>query len=101
VTGPVLISLPTGTVLLNGTLTGTLSGSSLPYAIAVAPLGIPTQPTCTGELGGTMTVSSGTVSTMTGPIAVTSSNCTIQFSTGNFTLTRQSGIGASATSIQP
>jgi hypothetical protein len=93
VTGPVLISLPNGTVLLNGTLTGTLNGTSLPYIIAVAANGIPNRPTCTGQLGGTMTVSSGTVPTMTGSIAIMSANCSILFSGTNFTLTRQTGIG--------
>jgi hypothetical protein len=88
VTGPVLIGLPTGTVLLNGTLTGMLNGSTLPYSIDVAPNGIPTQPRCTGQLVGTMTVSTGTVPTMTGPIGVTSSTCPIQFTTTNVTLTR-------------
>jgi hypothetical protein len=94
VTGPVTIALPTGTVLLNGTLSGTLTGTSLEYTIAVNANGLPNQPTCTGQLGGTMTVSSGTVSTMTGPIAVKSTNCSIQFSTSTFTLTKQSGIGS-------
>ena len=94
VTGPVTIALPSGTVLLNGTLSGTLTGTSLEYIIAVGANGLPNQPTCTGQLGGTMTVNSGTVSTMTGPIAVRSTNCSIQFSTSNFTLTKQSGIGS-------
>jgi hypothetical protein len=93
VTGPVLISLPTGTVLLNGTLTGMLDGTSLPYTITVAPNGVPNQPTCTGQLGGTMTVTTGSVPTMTGPIAIMSSNCTILFTTRNFTLTKQTVIG--------
>jgi hypothetical protein len=31
---------------------------------------------------------------MTGPIAVRSTNCSIQFSTSTFTLTKQSGIGS-------
>jgi hypothetical protein len=93
VTGPVLISLPSGTVLLNGTLTGTLDGLSLPYTIAVAPNGIPNQPTCMGQLGGTMTVTTASVPTMTGPLAIMSTNCTILFTTNNFTLTKQIGIG--------
>ena len=49
----------TASCSLNGSLTGTLTGSSLTYAIAVAQGGIPSQPTCTGQLGGTMTVTSG------------------------------------------
>ena len=89
VTGPVIIGLTSGTVLLNGTLTGTLDGSSLTYTIAVAPNGIPSQPTCMGQLGGTMTVSSGTVPTMAGSIAILSANCSILFSGTSFTLTRQ------------
>jgi hypothetical protein len=94
VTGPITIGLPNGVVLLNGTLSGTLTGTSLDYTIAVAANGVPEQPTCTGQLGGTMTVTTGTVSTMTGPIAVRSTNCSIQFPTSNFTLTKQSGIGS-------
>ncbi len=94
VTGPVTIGLPNGVVLLNGTLSGTLTGTSLDYTIAVAASGVPDQPACTGQLGGTMTVTTGTVSTMTGPIAVRSTNCSIQFPTNNFTLTKQSGIGS-------
>ena len=94
VTGPVTIGLPNGVVLLNGTLSGTLTGTSLDYTIAVAASGVPDQPACTGQLGGTMTVTTGTVSTMTGPIAVRSTNCSIQFPTSNFTLTKQSGIGS-------
>ena len=89
VTGPVTIGLPSGTVLLNGTLTGTLDGSALAYTIAVAPNGIPTQPTCMGQLGGTVTVSPGTNPTMAGSIAIMSANCSILFSGTSFTLTRQ------------
>jgi hypothetical protein len=93
VTGPVIIALPTGIVLLNGTLSGSIMGTALDYTIAVGANGVPNQPRCTGQLGGTMSVSTGVVSTMTGPISVTSTNCSIQFSTSNFTLTKQSGIG--------
>jgi len=93
VTGPATIGLPSGTIFVNGTLTGTLAGTSLAYTIAVGPSGVATQPTCTGQFGGTMTVNTGTVSTMTGPIALTSTTCNIQFSSSNFTLTKQSGLG--------
>src|SRR5438034_8510316 len=61
VTGPVLVSLPSGFVLLNGFLTGTMTGPSMAYTIAVGPGGIPSQPTCSGQLGGTTTVTSGAV----------------------------------------
>lgn len=89
VTGPVLIGLPTGTVLLNGTLTGTLTGSSLAYTIAVGPGGVPTQPTCTGQIAGTMTASIGAVSTLMGTSAVTGSNCAPPFPGGTITLTKR------------
>ena len=89
VTGPVLVSLPSGFVLLNGFLTGTMTGPSMAYTIAVGPGGIPSQPTCSGQLGGTMTVTSGAVSTMTGPMSVIASNCPIQLPVNAITLTKQ------------
>jgi hypothetical protein len=89
VSGPVLLSLPTGTVLLNGFLQGTLNGTTLPYTISVGPDGIPSQPACTGQLAGTMSVSSAMAPTMTGTLAVTSSSCAIQFPGSAITLTRQ------------
>jgi hypothetical protein len=90
VTGPVLLGLSNGTVLLNGFLTGTLSGSSLTSTISVSPGGIPTQPNCSGQIAGTMTASIGVTSTLSGSLAVTSSNCTTQpLPSGTVTLTRQ------------
>jgi hypothetical protein len=89
VSGPVLLGLPTGTVLLNGTLSGTLSGSTLTYTIAVGPGNIPTQPSCAGQIAGTMTVTAGSTSSMTGTSAVTGSNCTPPFPGGTLTLTKQ------------
>lgn len=89
VTGPVLLSLSSGIVLMNGFLTGTLNGTTLTYTISVGPGGIPLQPTCTGQFGGTMTVNFGTVSTMTGTPAVTSSTCPVPIPVGSITLTKQ------------
>jgi hypothetical protein len=89
VTGPVAFGLSSGTVLLNGFLTGALSGTTLTYTISVGPGGIPTQPTCAGQIGGTMTAAIGTTSTLTGTSAVTGSNCTPPFPGGTITLTRQ------------
>jgi hypothetical protein len=88
VTGPVLLGLPSGTVLLNGFLTGTLSGSTLTYVISVGPGGIPTQPTCAGQVGGTMNATFSATSTLSGTSAVTGSNCTPPFPGGTLTLTR-------------
>jgi hypothetical protein len=90
VSGPVLVKLPNGVVLLNGFLTGTLTGSSLAYTISVGPQGIPSQPACVGQLGGTMTATTaGTTSMLTGNYAVSSATCAPPFgSSGNISLTR-------------
>jgi hypothetical protein len=88
VSGPVLVTLPSGIVLLNGALAGTLEGAQLTYTISVPPGGIPPQPGCVGELGGTATASFGTVSTLTGSQQVTSSTCTTPLANVSFTLTR-------------
>ncbi len=89
VSGPVLVLLPTGVVLMNGSLTGTLSGTTLTYTIAVSPGGIPSNPACTGQLDGTAAVTSGAAPTLTGTYALKSSTCTTGFTSGTFTLTRQ------------
>jgi hypothetical protein len=89
VTGPVLVALPTGTVLLNGFLTGTLAGSTLTYTIAVGPGAIPAQPQCVGQLGGTMTATTGASPALTGTYTLRSSTCTTPFTGGDLTLTRQ------------
>jgi hypothetical protein len=89
VAGPVLVLLPNGIVLMNGFLTGKLSGSSLPYTISVGPGGIPALPACVGQLGGTMTATMATTSTLSGNFAVTSSTCASPFSNGSLTLTKR------------
>ncbi|HEY7944047.1 MAG TPA: hypothetical protein VIH15_06065 [Casimicrobiaceae bacterium] len=88
VSGPVLIALPNGIVLLNGSLTGTVAGSTLSYTIAVGAGGIPAQPQCVGQLGGTMTATIGLPSGLAGTYAVRSSTCATGFAGGNLTLTR-------------
>ena|SRR5579864_2063672 len=85
VTGPVTIALSNGTVLLNGFLTGSLPGSSLSYTVAVGAGGIPTQPTCVGQLSGTM---AATASTLSGSFGVASSSCTVPLATTSVTLTK-------------
>ena len=89
VTGPVTLALSNGIVLLNGFLTGTISGTTLTYTISVGPGGIPLQPSCAGQISGTMAVNLGAVSTMTGSPTVTSSTCTAPFPGGTITLTKQ------------
>jgi hypothetical protein len=89
VTGPVLIAVDTGIVLLNGVLTGTLAGSTLTYTIAVGAGGIPAQPQCVGQFQGTMTATTGAASTLAGNYALVSSSCTTPFNGGSLTLTKQ------------
>ena len=89
VTGPATVLLSNGIVLLNGFLTGTLAGQTLSYTISVGNGGVPSRPTCAGQLTGTMTVTAGTTSTLTGPMGMSSSNCTPPFDTSTITLTRQ------------
>lgn len=86
VTGPVLVALPTGLVLMNGALTGTLGGTTMTYTIAVPAGAIQLQPACSGQIGGTTTVVSP--SNMNGTYAVTSSTCTTGLTNGSFTLTK-------------
>jgi hypothetical protein len=87
VNGPVLVSQPTGTVLLNGMLSGTLTGTTLDYTVNVAAGGIPAAPSCTGQLGGAVTVS-GT-STLNGYMNLISSICPPPITNATFTLTRR------------
>jgi len=87
--GPVILGLSSGTVLMNGALTGSLAASTLTYTIAVSSGGIPSQPSCSGQIGGTMTVTGGATPTMTGTPAVTRSTCSVLFPTIPLTLTRQ------------
>jgi hypothetical protein len=89
VTGPVLIRLSSGTVLLNGVLTGTLTGSALAYTISVGAGGIPAQPSCAGQMTGTMAVTLAASSTLVGPMTVSSSNCAPPFAGSIVTLTKQ------------
>jgi hypothetical protein len=89
VSGPIRIGLPTGTVLLNGFLTGTLNGNVLTYTISVGPGGIPLSPNCVGQLGGTTTATLGTISTLAGDFTVRSSTCPAPVSNGTITLTKQ------------
>lgn len=89
VAGPVLVSLPSGTVLLNGFLTGTISGPSLIYTITVGLGGVPSQPSCAGQMTGTMAVTIAATSTLSGPMAFSSGNCLPPFASSTITLTRQ------------
>jgi len=89
VSGSVLVAQPNGIVLMNGSLVGTLTGSTLDYTISVGQGAIPSQPACAGQLRGTMTVTFALPSTMAGTYAVASSTCLPPFgTTGNLNLTR-------------
>jgi ABC-type Fe3+-hydroxamate transport system substrate-binding protein len=89
VTGTMFVSQPNGIVLLNGNVTGTMTGSTLDYAIAVGQGGIPSQPTCTGQIRGSATVTTGNTSTLRGTYSLASATCTPPFgSSGDINLTR-------------
>jgi hypothetical protein len=88
VSGPVLIRLASGIVLLNGALTGTLNGSVLTYTVVIAPNGIPTQPACSGQVGGIVTATDD-VRTLAGSFNVVSSTCVSPLTSGAITLARQ------------
>ena len=87
VTGPVVIGLPSGAVLMNGNVAGTLSGSTLPFTLTVPPGGILTQPGCSGQITGANSVTGS--STMNGTYTVASSTCATGLTNCTFTLTRQ------------
>ncbi len=89
VTAPVLVAQPNGVVLLNGTLSGTLSGTVLTYTIRVGAGGIPTEPSCSGQLAGTGNVSAGPPPALAGSYSVNASNCPTPIPPGSFTLTMQ------------
>jgi hypothetical protein len=87
VTGPVVIALPTGLVLMNGTVAGTLSGTTLGFTVTVPPGGIVLQPACSGRIAGANTVVSSTM--MNGAYSIVDSTCATGLTNGTFTLTRQ------------
>ena len=87
--GLVLVLLPNGIVLLNGSLAGSIMSSTLTYTITVLAGGIPSNPSCTGQLAGTATVSVGNTATLAGSWTLTSSTCAAPVSNANFTLARQ------------
>jgi hypothetical protein len=77
VTGDVLLTLPSGTVLLNGKLTGTLTQTTMPITIAVPAGAIPARPACTGTIAATMYYNPFAVPTLNGLLSVTQSTCPI------------------------
>jgi len=93
--GPVTVSLPNGIVLMNGLLTGTVSNATstaatLAYTIAVGAGGIPAQPACSGQFGGTMSATAAVApAKMTGDFTVRTSTCTSPLANGTLTLTKQ------------
>ena len=88
VTGSVVVSLPSGTVLLNGAVSGTVTGTSIAYTIIVSPGGIPAQPACGGQLSGTATGTTTAPFTLSGNYNLVSSTCTSPLTSGTFALTR-------------
>jgi hypothetical protein len=88
VIGTVLVALPSGIVVLNGGLSGTFDGTSLTYVIAVGLGGVPSQPSCVGQLNGTVVFTAGAPSTLKGNVAVMSTSCTSPLQATSFTLAK-------------
>jgi hypothetical protein len=88
VTGPVTVAVSSGIVLLNGSFSGTVTNNSLAYTINVPAGGLPLQPTCSGQLQGTMTIASPPT-TMAGPMNLTQSSCTSPIGSQTITMTKQ------------
>jgi hypothetical protein len=88
VSGSVRVSLPSGLVIMNGTVAGTVSGTSLMYTILVAPGGIPLQPSCSGQLSGTATGTTSAPFTLSGSYNLVTSTCNSPLTSGTFVLTK-------------
>jgi hypothetical protein len=86
--GSVVMSLSSGIVLLNGIVGGTVSGTSIVYTILVSPGGLPLQPQCSGQLGGTAVGTTAAPFTISGNYSVVSSTCTTPLTGGPFVLTK-------------
>lgn len=87
VRGPATISTPLKSVVLTGTVSGTLNGSTLTWTIDVPAGGVTGQPSCTVTVSGTATLN-GARTGLTGSYSGAGS-CTPAFSGGTLTLTRQ------------
>ena len=88
VAGPIFLALPDGTVLLNGTLSGTLSGTTLTFVVDVAAGQIVSQPSCTGQLGTSAVAAITATSTLSGTLTVVASSCQTPVQNGPFVLTK-------------
>lgn len=89
VTGPAVLTLANGIVLMNGTVTGTLAGAVLTYSLNVPAGGVPLLPACSGQVAGTMTATSPNL--LTGGYQLVSSTCTTVLTglaNGTLTMTR-------------
>jgi hypothetical protein len=85
VTGPIVVA-QSGFPVIRGALTGTISGSTLTYRINIPAGGVATNPSCTGQIDGTMTLSNA--AQMTGRFTGTST-CDVPISGGDLTLQKQ------------
>ena len=85
VSGPVIVA-DSGFPVVNGSLTGTVSGSTLTYSINIPAGGIAISPTCTGHIDGTMNIP--TAREMAGKFTGTST-CEAPISGGDLALTKQ------------
>jgi hypothetical protein len=85
VTGSAVVADSLGVTVARGTLSGTLSGSSLPFTVTIPAGGFDSGPSCTGQFTGTV---SATAASMSGSYSGTQS-CSGAFSSGTLTLNKQ------------
>ena len=85
VEGIVQVILPTGFIVLNGTISGTVVNSILTYAITVPTTGVPLAPGCSGQITGS---AQATPTTLTGTASPGTISCVLPISTISFALTR-------------
>jgi hypothetical protein len=86
VSGTMTASTPLGTVVFNGNFSGTLSGTTLTFTIAVPAGGVSAFPSCTITITGS--AANVTSSAITGVYTGTST-CSAPFNNGTLTLTKQ------------
>ena len=86
VTGPVTAKTSLGIVVFTGSLTGTLTGSSLTFSITVPADGMSGFPGCSATIDGT---ASGVSNTAIAGTYTGTNSCGGSFNSGHFSLTKQ------------
>lgn len=83
--GTMTATTPLGTVVFNGNVSGTLSGTTLTFTITVPPCGVSAFPSCVINVNGSASVTTTAISgTYSG-----SGTCTAPFNNGTLLLNKQ------------